>query len=61
VRVEQVGGPEPGSRPAWWSRLSVAPLTATLQRSTWGEIAVPLVGGVVLAFGLGLFSRRAGR
>jgi len=58
VRVEQVGGPEPGTRPSWWSRLSLAPIAATLQRSTWGEIAVPLLGGVLLAFGLGVFGRR---
>lgn len=58
VRVEQVGGPAPGSAPGWWSRVSAAPLLAALRRSSWWEVAVPLLGGGLLALGLGVVGRR---
>jgi hypothetical protein len=57
VRAEQVGGPadDGGSR---WPSLALGPLIASLRQTPWLQTVTPIVGGLVLAFGLGIFNRR---
>jgi len=57
VRVDRLGGsaPEEDSR---WPRLTLTPLLISLRQTSWLQTALPLVGGVLLAFGLGIFGRR---
>ncbi len=56
VTVEQVGGgaPAAGSR---WSGITLAPLIASFRQTPWLQTALPLVAGLVLAFGLGIIGR----
>jgi hypothetical protein len=53
VRIEQIGGPTEGA--SWWSRVSVVPLLSAARRSSWLDIGLPVLGGVLLAYGLGIF------
>jgi len=55
VRIEQIGGPTEGDAGWWWSRISIGPLVASARRSSWLEIALPVLGGVLLAYGVGIF------
>jgi hypothetical protein len=56
VRIDVVGGapPQTGSR---WPSLGIGTLVASFRTSSWSSTAVPLVGGLVLAFGLGIVGR----
>jgi hypothetical protein len=57
VQVDRISGGDDagGSR---WATLGVARLVASFKQTPWVQTALPIVGGLVLAFGLGLFSRR---
>ncbi len=57
VRVDQVAGPPPvtGTR---WSRFVARLPLAAWRDSPWTETAAPLVGGLLLAFGLRIVGRR---
>lgn len=58
VQVDRISGgsdTEGGSR---WPSLGLGPLLASFRQTPWAQTALPVVGGLVLAFGLGLFSRR---
>lgn len=57
VRVDVIGGSAPveGSR---WPTLSFGPWLAALRQTPWMQTALPLLAGLLLAFGLGIFSRR---
>jgi hypothetical protein len=59
VRVDLLSGgvPTTGSR---WPSLTLAPLLASLRQTPWMQTAVPLVGGFLLALGLGIVGRRPG-
>jgi hypothetical protein len=58
VQVQQIGGAVDGGGGTRWPSLGLAPLVASLRQTPWAQTALPIVGGLVLAFGLGLFSRR---
>lgn len=57
VRVDLLSGgiPPEGSR---WPPFTLAPLLASLRQTPWMQTAVPLVGGLFLVLGLGIFARR---
>jgi hypothetical protein len=57
VRVEAIGttGAEHGSP---WPNLGVGALLVTMRQTPWVQTALPLVAGLVLAFGLGIVGRR---
>jgi hypothetical protein len=57
VRVDRISGGDDagGSR---WPSLGVARIVASFRQTPWAQTALPLAGGVFLAFGLGLFGRR---
>ena len=59
VRVDLLSGGAPtgGSR---WPRFTLAPTLAALRQTPWLQIAVPIVGGLLLALGLGIIGRRSG-
>ena len=60
VRVDQIGGPAPadggGSRPSF--NISLMPLLVAFRQTTWAQTALPLLAGLLLAYGLG-FGRRS--
>jgi hypothetical protein len=56
VEVLSGGASEPGRH---WPPLSLAPLFGAWRQTPWAQTSIPLVGGVLLAFGLGLFRRRS--
>lgn len=58
VRVEAIGTslPPEGSR---WPDLGLGTLVATMRQTPWVQTTLPLVAGLVLAFGLGIVGRRA--
>jgi hypothetical protein len=58
VQVEQVGGPAAASGERHWPALNVAPVVASIRQTSWIQTALPLVGGLLVAFGLGIFGRR---
>jgi len=58
VQVERIGGGTDDAGGTRWPSLGVAQLMAALRQRPWAETAVPVVGGIILALGLGLFSRR---
>jgi hypothetical protein len=57
VRVDVVGGaaPQTGSR---WPSLGIGAMVASVRTASWSATAIPLVAGLVLAFGLGVLGRR---
>ena len=57
VQVDRIGGTDDAGG-GIWPRLGLGPLVASLRQTPWAQTALPLVGGLVLAFGLGLFGRR---
>jgi dolichyl-phosphate-mannose-protein mannosyltransferase len=59
VQVDQIGGPAPTEGGRRWPGLTLAPLIASIRQTPWMQTAMPLVGGFLLAFGLGIFRRRA--
>lgn len=58
VRLEVVGGdaPQTGSR---WPSLGIATMLASFRTATWSATAIPLVAGLLLAFGLGIVGGRS--
>ena len=58
VRLEVVGGaaPQTGSR---WPSLGIGAMVASFRTSSWSSTAVPLVGGLLLALGLGIVGGRS--
>jgi hypothetical protein len=59
VQVEQIGGPAPAGGERRWPVVSVAPMVASLRQTSWAQTALPLVGGILVAFGLGIVGRRS--
>jgi len=57
VLVEPLAG-APTADEGHWPSLGIAPLVASLRQTSWMQTAVPLAGGLLLAYGLGLFKRR---
>jgi hypothetical protein len=55
VDVQSGGAPEAGRR---WPQLTLGPLLGAWRQTPWLQTSLPLVGGVLLACGLGLFRRR---
>lgn len=57
VRVDVVGGaaPQTGSR---WPSLGLGTMIASFRAAPWSATGIPLVAGLVLAFGLGVIGRR---
>ncbi len=58
VRVDVLAGPPPAARS--WPIVDVSQLIARVHQTPWIETALPLVAGLVLAWGLGIVGRRAG-
>ncbi len=56
VRADQIGG-APAVTGGGWPSISLAPVVLAFRRTPWAQSALPLVGGVFLAFGLGIFRR----
>jgi hypothetical protein len=56
VRVDQIGGAAPRAE-SRLPRLSFGPSLATLKQTPWFQIAAPLIGGLLLALGLGVIGR----
>jgi hypothetical protein len=57
VRVDQVSGPPPLTGTRWSRLLEKLPLAAW-RATPWTETGAPLVGGLLLALGLGIVGRR---
>ncbi len=60
VHVDVVGGAAPATASRWPS-LGLGSLAATVRNASWASTAVPLVGGLLVAFGLGIVGGRARR
>ncbi|MCC6764116.1 MAG: hypothetical protein IT293_05580 [Deltaproteobacteria bacterium] len=58
VRIDVLGG-APRAAGREWPSVGWAQMLATFRRTPWMQTALPLVAGLVLAFGLGVFGRRA--
>jgi hypothetical protein len=58
VQVVQFGGPAPGAAASRRPRLPTVPSLATIRQTPWMQLAAPLVGGLLLALGLGIVGRR---
>lgn len=56
VQVEPIGG-TPVDTGGHWPTLSLAPLLDAFRRTPWVQSALPLLGGLLLAFGLGIVRR----
>ena len=57
VRVATVGGAAPAAE-SRWPTFGVGTMLTAFRTSSWSSTAVPLVGGLVLAFGLGIVGGR---
>jgi hypothetical protein len=58
VTVEQIGGAAPAEGGSRWPSLSLAPIWAAFRQTPWLQTALPIVAGIVLAFGFGIIGRR---
>jgi hypothetical protein len=59
VQVDRIGGGDDGAAGGRrWPSLGLGRLTASFRQTSWVQTVLPVVAGVVLAFGLGIFSRR---
>jgi len=56
VQVEAVGGNAPASE-SHWPSFSLTPLLVSFRQTPWVQTAVPLLAGLLLAFGLGIVGR----
>lgn len=62
VHVEVVGGAAPAAATARrWPSLGLGSLAATVRGTSWAATGLPLVGGLLLAFGLGIVGGRSRR
>jgi hypothetical protein len=55
--VEMIGGGPPAEG-SHWPSISLAPLVGAFRGTPWLQTMLPLVAGLVLAFGLGIIGRR---
>lgn len=58
VQAERIGGGSDDGGGRRWPSLALGPLAAALRQTPWAESGLPIVAGLVLAFGLGIFNRR---
>jgi hypothetical protein len=60
VRVDQIGGSAPveGKRGPSFN-ISLTPLIVAFRQTPWVQTALPLLAGLLLAYGLGIVGRRS--
>ncbi len=55
--VQMIGAP-PAADGSRWPRFTLAPLLASVRQTSWLQAGVPLIAGILLAFGFGIFGGR---
>jgi hypothetical protein len=58
VKAEIIGGSVPPAGGSRWPSLGFAPVLSAFRQTGWLQTALPIVAGIFLAFGLGIFGRR---